>query len=260
VKLSCAGYTFNTYFREKGLTLDRYIDVCAEMGLDGVELTQYYFPETSTAYLNARKRQLLLRGLELAGTAIGGSFCLATEEERRKHTEFTKEWLEISARLGSPCLRVFAGPAPKGHTEKEAFGWVVAGVNECVPVAEKLGVMIGVENHGGLTGTAEGLVAILKAVASDWVGALLDFGNYHADPYREFEVTAPHAVMTHVKPTSDFAGTRGDVDYGRVAKIMEKAGYRGFLSIEYEEPGKDAMVEVPRFAAYLKGVQALAGR
>ena len=88
----------------------------------------------------------------------------------------------------------------------------------------------------------------------------LDFGNYHADPYREFELTAPHVVMTHVKPTFDFAGTRGDLDYGRVVKIMEKAGYRGFLSIEYEEPGKDAMVEVPRFAAYLKGVQLLAGR
>jgi len=259
VKLSCAGYTFNTYFRQKGLTLDQYIDVCAEMGLDGVELTQYYFPETSAAYLNARKRQLLLRGLELAGAAIGGSFCFATEEERKKHIEFTKEWLDMSARLGAPCLRVFAGPAPEGHTEQEAFAWVVAGLKECAALAERLGVVIGVENHGGLTGTAEGLVAILRAVKSDWVGALLDFGNYSKDPYGEFEQTAPYAVMTHAKPTSDFAGTRGDVDYGRVGKIMRKAGYRGFLSIEYEEPGKDAMLEVPRFAAYLKGVQALAG-
>ena len=87
------------------------------------------------------------------------------------------------------------------------------------------------------------------------MGALLDFGNYSADPYREFEMTAPHAIMTHAKPTSDFAGTRDWVDYGRVAKIMAAAGYRGFLSIEYEEPGKDAMVEIPRFAAYLRGIQ-----
>lgn len=260
MKISCAGYTFDTYFKQKGLTLEQYVDICADMGLDGVELTQYYFPETGQAYLNARKRQLLRRGLELAGTAIGGSFCFATEEERKQHSEFTKEWLDISARLGSPCLRVFAGPAPKGHTEQEAFAWAVAGIKECAQVAEKLGVMIGLENHGGLTGTAEGLVAILKAVASDWVGALLDFGNYHADPYREFEMTAPFAVMTHVKPTSDFAGTRAEVDYARVCRIMKQAGYRGFLSIEYEEPGKDAKVEVPRFAAYLKGVQLLEQR
>jgi sugar phosphate isomerase/epimerase len=254
VKISCAGYTFNTYFREKGLALDKYIDICADMGLDGVELTQYYFPETGSAYLNQRKRQLLLRGLELAGTAIGGAFCLPTPEARKQHVEFTKEWLAISALLGSPCLRVFAGETPQGQTEKEAFGFTVAGLKECAAEAERLGVVIGLENHGGLTGTAEGLVNILKAVGSDWVAALLDFGNYSKDPYAEFEMSAPYAVMTHAKPTSDFAGARGDVDYGRVSKIMAKAGYRGFLSIEYEEPGKDAMVEVPRFAAYLKGI------
>ncbi len=115
--------------------------------------------------------------------------------------------------------------------------------------------MIGVENHGGTTGTAEGLLRILEGVGSDWVGALLDFGNFSKDPYREFEMVAPHAIMTHSKPTSDFAGTRGELDYGRICETMTKAGYRGFLSIEYEEPGKDAMVEVPRFAAYLRGVQ-----
>ena len=257
MKLSCAGYTFNTYFRQKGLSLEKYVDICADMGLDGVELTQYYFPETGQKYLMERKRQLLLRGLELAGTAIGGAFCPADPEERKKHVEFTKEWLDISGRLGAPCLRVFAGEAPEGVAEKQAFDWTVAGLKECAKKAEEVGVVIGLENHGGLTGTAEGLVAILKAVGSEWVAALLDFGNYSKDPYAEFEMTAPLAVMTHAKPTSDFAGTRDDVDYRRVGQIMAKAGYRGFLSIEYEEPGKDAMVEVPRFAAYLKGVQVL---
>ena len=255
MKLSCAGYTFNTYFREKGLPLDKYIDICADMGLEGVELTQYYFPETSVAYLNGLKRQLLKRGLELAGTAIGGAFCLASPEERKKHVAFTKEWLDISYRLGSPVLRVFAGPAPEGHTEDEAFDWAITGIKECAKKAEEVGVMIGLENHGGTTGTAEGQLRILQGVGSDWVGALLDFGNFRTDPYREFEMVAPYTIMTHAKPTSDFAGTRDDVDYLRVGKIMAQAGYRGFLSIEYEEPGKDAMVEVPRFAAYLKGVQ-----
>jgi sugar phosphate isomerase/epimerase len=254
VRLSCAGYTFNAYFREKGLTLEKYADICADMGLEGVELTQYYFPQTDPAYLNALKRHLFRRGLELAGTAIGGAFCLPTPDERKQHIEFVKQWLDISARLGSPCLRVFAGPVPEGHSEDDALQWAAAGLKDCAAYAEQVGVMIGLENHGGLTATAEGLVRILKAVASDWVGALLDFGNYSKDPYAEFELTAPYTVMTHAKPTADFAGTRGYVDYRRVSEIMRKAGYRGFLSIEYEEPGQDAMVEVPRFAAYLRGI------
>lgn len=254
MRLSCAGYTFNEYFREKGLALEKYVDICADMGLEGIELTQYYFPETSPAYLNGLKRRLFRQGLELAGTAIGGAFCLASPDERKKHIDFVKEWLDISARLGSPCLRVFVGELPDGHNEDEALQWAAAGLKECAAHAEQVGVMIGVENHGGLTATAEGLVRVLKAVSSDWVGALLDFGNYSKDPYAEFELTAPYTVMTHAKPTANFAGTRGWVDYRRVADIMRKAGYRGFLSIEYEEPGQDAMIEVPRFAAYLRGI------
>lgn len=254
MKLSCAGYTFNTYFREKGLTLEKYADICADMGLEGIELTQYYFPETASAYLNGLKRHLFRRGLELAGTAIGGAFCMPTPEERQQHIEFVKEWLDISARLGSPCLRVFAGETPEGQREEDAFEWTVAGLKECAVHAEQVGVMIGVENHGGISAAAEGLIRILKGVESDWVGALLDFGNYSKDPYAEFEQTAPYAIMTHAKPTADFAGSRDYVDYRRVADIMRKAGYRGFLSIEYEEPGQDAMVEVPRFAAYLRGI------
>jgi L-ribulose-5-phosphate 3-epimerase len=258
LRLSCAGYTFNTYFREKGLTLERYAEVCAEMGLDGVELTQYYFPDTSPAYLNGLKRHLFRLGLELAGTAVGGAFCMPEPDERQQHVDFVKEWLDISAALGSPCLRVFAGEAPEGQAQDDAFQWAVAGIRECAAHAEKAGVVIGLENHGGLTGTAAGLIRILEAVGSDWVGALLDFGNYSQDPYAEFEATAPHTVMTHAKPTSDFAGTHDWVDYRRVLEIMRKVGYRGFLSIEYEEPGKDAMIEVPRFAAYLKGAASLA--
>ncbi len=254
MKLSCAGYTFNTYFRQKGLTLEQYADVCADMGLEGIELTQYYFPETGPAYLNSLKRYLFRKGLALAGTAIGGAFCLPTSEEREKHVAFVKQWLDISSHLGSPVLRVFAGQPPEGSSENEAFGWTVDGLKECAEHASQVGVMIGLENHGGLTGTAEGLIKILKAVKSDWVGALLDFGNYTKSPYEEFEQTAPYTVMTHAKPTADFAGKHDWVDYRRVAKIMAAVGYQGYLSIEYEEPGQDAMIEAPRFAAYLRGI------
>lgn len=254
MKLSCAGYTFNTWFTEKGLTLERYAEVCSDMGLDGIELTQYYFPETGAAYLNSLKRHVLRQGLSVAGTAIGGAFCLPTEAERSKHVALTKEWLDVSQRLGSPVLRVFAGPVPEGRGVEEAVRWTVEGLKACADHAARVGVVIALENHGGLTGTGAGHVRILKEVDHDWVRALLDFGNYTQDPYREFELAAPWTVMTHAKPTSEFAGTRGWVDYRRVNAIMSQAGYRGYLSMEYEEPGQDAMVEAPRFAAYLRGI------
>ena len=260
MKLSCAGYTFHTYFHEKGLLL-RYLDICADMGLDGVELTQYYFPGNRYRLPQRTQAPHLKRGLELAGTAIGGAFVWPLLKSARKHIEFTKQWLEISLPARGPACCGCSPARPRRTIPKtRRSSGPSRGFRSAREKAAEVGVMIGVENHGGLTGTAEGVLRILQGVGSDWVGALLDFGNFSADPYREFEMIAPYAVMTHAKPTSNFAGTRGDVDFRRVKQIMDQAGYRGFLSIEYEEPGKDAMVEVPRFAAYLKGVAAVVSR
>ena len=113
--------------------------------------------------------------------------------------------------------------------------------------------MLALENHGGLTGRAEGVLRLLQGARSEWVGALCDLGNYREDPYREFELTAPHTIMTHAKPITHVGDRVERVDYVRAGRILHEAGYRGFLSIEHETAGEDPMEEVPRFAAYLRG-------
>jgi len=110
-----------------------------------------------------------------------------------------------------------------------------------------------------LTGTADGLLKILQAVNSDWVAALLDFGNYHSqDPYIEFTQTAPYAIMSHAKPIIARPDAEPEVlDYRKIAEIMKKADYRGFLSIEHEVPGEDARVAVPTLIEYLREATAV---
>src|SRR3990170_1530948 len=161
MRISCAGTSFDSDFRSDKLTLEGYIDLCADIGLDGLEMTEYYFPETGPAYLNALKRRAFRRGLTVAGAAVGATFAQADPVKRAAQVEEVKQWVEIACRLGAPCLRVFAGSAPEGHSEEDAFGWVVEGLKECASYAERAGVMLALENHGGLTGRAEGVLRIL---------------------------------------------------------------------------------------------------
>jgi len=118
-------------------------------------------------------------------------------------------------------------------------------------------VIIGLENHGGITSTAEQVISILKAVGGSyleerWLGTLLDLGNYRGDPYANIEMAAPYAVGTHTKTDIYVEGTgRQDADYEKITKILHKAGYKGCLSIEYE--GKEEpMTAMPKFVTYLK--------
>lgn len=253
MKLSCCAYSYRKLLTASEMSLEEFLDTCAALGFEGVELTQYYFPEESDAYLNHIKREAFMRGLSVSGTAVGGNFSNEDADARRKQIEHIEDWLVKSARLGSPALRVFAGDVPEGTDRATAEGWVKDGLARCARVAEDCGVILALETHGGLTADADGTLPLIEPFADNpWVGLNLDFGNLTGDIYGQYARLAPHAITTHAKVTVRQGEEREIVDYRKVADIMAQAGYRGWLSIEYEE-SEDPVAGVSRFAAYLRG-------
>jgi len=105
------------------------------------------------------------------------------------------------------------------------------------------------ENHGGITSSAKNVVRIAKEVGSEWFGINLDLGNYHGNIYDEIAKTAPYAVNVHAKVFEDQKALKR-LDFGRVRKILESAGYNGFVSLEYEGP-EDPNVAVPKETKFL---------
>jgi sugar phosphate isomerase/epimerase len=253
MRVGCAAYSYREALKGGTMSLEGFVDACAAMELDGVELTSYYFPATDRQYLNALKRHCFLRGQHVLATAVGSNFTQADGAKRREHVEMTLDWIDRSVILGAPCIRVFAGPIPEGVGEEQAFAWALECLEECVARGEQQGVAVALENHGGVTSTAAQVERFLDRLDSPWFGVNLDFGNFREDPYAEFARVAPRAITTHAKLVSRFGEERGEVDYRRVRGIMEEAGYRGYLSIEYEET-EDPAVAVPRFAAHLRDV------
>lgn len=253
MKVGCAAYSFREYLTSGQMSLEDFIKAGYAMGLDGVELTAYYFSTTEASYLKKIKRLALAHGLEISGTAIGGAFAVS-DGPRAEHVSYAREWVDISVMLGAPYLRVFAGPVPEGHTEEEAMRWCIAGLKEVVPYAEERGIVIGIENHGGITSHVEQVIQLVEGVGSDWLKVNLDVGNYHTDPYREIAETVPYAVSVHAKTQ-----TGGDapllLDYPRIVQILRAQGYRGYVTIEYSA-AEDARLAVPRFANRLRSLVA----
>jgi len=255
MKVSCAAYSFRQYLQSGEMSVEDFIRKGYDMGLDGVELTAYYFPTTETEYLKRLKRLALAYGLDIAGTAIGGSFALP-EEARAEQVALAREWVDVSVTLGAPCLRVFAGPVPEGHSEEEAMAWCIAGLKQAAEYAEEKGVVLALENHGGITATFEQVRQLVEGVGSDWLRVNLDLGNYRTDPYRQIAQTLPYTVTTHAKTQGhDASGQPFLLDYPRILQILREKGYRGYLSIEYEAEA-DPLLAVPRFASYLKSLVA----
>ncbi len=269
MKLSLAAYSFNRFLpknwpspRESDakMTLLDFIDFCAEMDLDGTELTSYYFPKkVNRKYLTKIKEKTFRLGLDISGTAIGNDFCLPNGEARDAQLEATRQWIDHAAFMGAPVIRIFAGRIPKGETEEIALDRCVAGINESVAYAAKKGVVLALENHGGITSTPQQILAIIERVDdSPFFGVNFDSGNFRtADPYGDLEQIAQYAVNAQVKvEIARDNGKKEHADLKRVINILKQANYRGYIVLEYEEK-KDPRTEIPKYLDQLRELIAI---
>jgi sugar phosphate isomerase/epimerase len=244
-KLSLAAYSYRDLLTAKKdepakLTLGDFVDDCAKFGLEGTELTSYYFPKAVTPdYLRQLARQCFRLGLDVSGTAIGNDFGHPPGEERKKQIDAAKQWIDHAATLGAPVIRIFAGHAKKDVTAAQAHSLMVSAIEECCEYAGSRGIHLALENHGGPTADAEGLLKFVRDVQSPWFGVNLDTGNFRGDDvYGQLERVAPYALNVQVKVVVSGAGGKKEpADFARLAKMLRASGYRGYIVLEYEEAG-----------------------
>ena len=93
-----------------------------------------------------------------------------------------------------------------------------------------------IENHGYLTESAEDVLRIVEGVRHEWLGVNLDSGNFETRPYDNMEKLAPHSVNVQLKTdvVQDDGNGRLTGDYARIFGILKRAGYRGYVALEYE--------------------------
>ena len=247
IKIGCAAYSYRDYLKDGIMSYEGFIEEAYKLGLDGVELTLYWLPSREGSYFRKLKRTALSRGLPISCAGISTNFCSQNPSERKAAIKSVEEGLETARELGTPCLRVFGGYVPEGHTLAEATGWTIESIKSCIDIAGDKGVVIAMENHGGITASADNVVKIVKEVGSPWFRINLDLGNFREFTYDEIAKIVPYAVHSHAKVS---VAEGGKIDYRKVKGILEAEGYNGFLSIEYEEK-EDAKIGVPKFIKYL---------
>jgi sugar phosphate isomerase/epimerase len=257
MKLSLAAYSFRDALdlkKDPTMTLDDFIRLCADLNLDGSELTSYYFPKDFDEDYLIHIKQLTFRlGLDISGTAIANDFCLPPGEKRDETLAHTRKWIDYAALMGAPVIRIFAGNVPKEDTEEAAIERCAAGINESLDYAAKKGVCLALENHGGITATPEQMLKIIAGVKeSPWFGVNFDGGNFEtADPYSDLARIAPYAINAQLKTEVSPGNKKEDADLARVVRILADAGYRGYIVLEYEAK-EDPKTAVPRHLETLR--------
>ncbi len=253
LKAGLVAYSYRTELAAKKLTYEDVIHMASDWGLDGVDMTVYWFPDTSDKYLAGLRRTAQRSGVQLYNAGVRVQLAQPTKELQDAQVEAIKKWVDVADKLGAGHVRVFGGPIPKGSTEDQAIAWAVEVMKRGAEYAGSRGITLGVEDDGGLTATAEPTIAIAKQTESPWAGINADSGNLPKNGYAQFEKLLPYATSIHFKTTiTDENGTHVPADWPRLLAMIAKSGYRGFVGLEYESD--KATAEVPGLCAKLRSL------
>ena len=189
------------------LTPHQFLDLAAQKGLSSVETTLRYIAADedpqALADFHAHAQELGLQ-LVTAGPAID-------PVPFRQH-------LKLAASLGVKTVRCTLSSILMGDRSPIGGlpGWqrhladMAQRLTEIAPVAEDLGIRIGVENHQDAT--SSDLIWLCEAVDSPNVGVTLDTGNPLAvaeDPVEFAQRILPYLVHVHLKDYRMMATEQG---------------------------------------------------
>lgn len=265
MKLSVTSYSFGHYQNTDELGFLGIIDKTAEMGFDGIEFAitkpAEYYPEDFAEQVRERAAAC---GIEIAALCVGADFINGSNGDLEAEIERVKGWVDIAARMGTTRLRHDISRGFSGR--KYAIGYENA-LPRCVPAAlaiteyaEQFGIETMTENHGFFSQDSERVERLINAVAHPNFGALVDVGNFMCadeDPTVAVGRMAPYARHVHVKdfflkagdlpnPGTGWFRTRagnflrgtiighGDARVAQSLALLKKAGYDGYLTVEFE--------------------------
>ncbi|HXJ92395.1 MAG TPA: TIM barrel protein [Terriglobia bacterium] len=245
--IGCCAYSFRKYLQAGKMSMEDFIRKGVELKCDGVDMTAYWWKSTDPAYLVSLRHLAFKSGMPFSGAACGSSMVQADAAKRAQVLEEIKKWVDATDLLGASHLRIFAGALPPGATVSQGLDWCVEIMKPACDYAGKRGITLGVEDHDGVTQSADVCLELMHRVDSPYAGINLDISNFVAtsdeDQYRQIEACIPYATHTHIRDR--FGDSGHPIDLERVWQLFAAGGFKGYMSVEYEGE-EDAMTGVPK--------------
>ncbi len=256
MKICVSSYSFTRYIASGKLTQLTVLDKAKELGFDGIEYaTDKPTIEPYVSQIAARSREL---ELPIACYLTGADF---VNRDFEAEVARVCEEVDMAAALGAPMMRHdTTWSFPAGATFEDILPTIAEGCRRVTEYAKTKGIRTLVENHGTLVQDSARVVALYRAVGNPNFSLLADMGNFMcADENSAVAMgnVLPYAAHIHAKdfifksgdgeaPGEGFFCTRagnylrgtiighGVVPVRQCVRLIKRAGYNGWLSLEFE--------------------------
>lgn len=235
-EISLAAWSMHRMFFAREIDQLGMVDLCHDVGIAALELVNTFFPSPQYGYLKQLRRRAEDAGIKLLLIMCDAEGSMAGPERasRMLAAKNHHKWVDIAAVLGCHSIRCNTG-AQEG--DPDALDRCVESFSALLEYADAADINILIENHGGASSDPDWLIPLFEKVNHPRFGALPDFGNFpdSVDRYDAVRRMMPYAKSVSAKCYDfDDAGDETKIDFRRIMKIVDDAGFRGHVGIEYE--------------------------
>ncbi len=229
----------------QGKTLAEKFAVAKQAGFEGVELN------VPGIDVDEAKAAAESSGLIIDGTVGGYHWKIRHTDPdasvRATALDNLKRGLEETAAVGADTMLLVPAHGQDG-TPAEVYERAIGAIQEALPIAEKVGVAILIENvwnhflyqHDGSNDqTADALAKFIDEFDSPLVGVQFDIGNHwkYGDPAQWIRTLGPRIKKLDIKGFSrkddKFTDiTEGDIDWSAVESALHEINFTGWLAAE----------------------------
>lgn len=285
MKLSVSSYSFNQYIKAGKLTQLECVAKAKELGFEAIEFTDIIAPDLEgqkriAAEIRAEADRL---GMVINAYTIGANLYYDNEEDSEREVKRLMDQLDVAKILGVSVMRhdVCHKIGKTGNSRSFALmlPTIAKNARRVTEYGASLGIRTCSENHGFVAQDSYRVEQLFNAVDHDNYGLLVDIGNFlcvDEDPITAVSRVAPYAFHAHVKDfryvkegeccgsiltrgANRIVGTvtgEGVVPVKQCLAILKRAGYDGYVSVEYEGI-EDCIAGITRAVANVRSFIAL---
>ncbi|MBI4242960.1 MAG: sugar phosphate isomerase/epimerase [Planctomycetes bacterium] len=252
--------------------LSHVFKLAADIGYDGVEIAPFTIAD-SVSNISMQKRKniknLAVRyGIEIIGLhwlfvgPKGLSITSPDYEVRKRTREYFLALIDICADLGGTTM-VIGSPKqrniPEGETFKSAWRFAKNMFLECLPLAEKRGVVLLIEPlspaETNFINTAKEAIRLIEEINSPNFKLVLDVKAMSSEnaPIPEIIMhSAMHLYHFHANDANKRGPGFGDIDFRPIIKALDKIKYKRYVSVEVFDFKPDPVTIARKSCSYLK--------
>jgi sugar phosphate isomerase/epimerase len=217
--------------------------VVSKFNINKIEPWSAHFRSLDGKYLDQLRAAVTTARVAIVNIAVDGEHSpyAADRAEREKAIQFSKQWVDVAAAIGSPSIRTNIPPATDSQPDLQRAADSLLRVAE---YAATKNVVINLENDNAVSEDPFFLVKLIERINTPWLHALPDFANTLVTGNEEHAYNGIHAMfghaynICHVKAME--VGEKGKlfrVDMARTFAMLKSSGYQGYCSMEWDSPG-----------------------